>query len=570
MTEYPTIDGNIIKKIINDVVDDLGFKKKHLVHLNLSSMFDEDFLFFDSKKLIKKDAPNHLTNNIQKKYDFIFCDLPFEGRLDGSKYVNISRMLNDGGISSFLMPSFLHVFKTQQGRAFNAILRDCGFKILAVIKLPNSYMRPLSGIQSTLVFICNENEIEETFFADITDKKMIDFQSKLISLGIHALYDLNLRNEMHINQSLDDIVVEERDKNLFDGIEEKLFEFDGFEHWETKHEFMKMESEYLDYKFLKLKDIATINTTRDVFENIDNAFYIPAIGLTDIKEKMPEKEAKKKPQNFFQVVVNDQRVKKKYLVNYFNSKHGQKSIELEFSKYAGAVIGRLRKSDIENILVPLPNLGIQDEIIENITKLHKVKELLATIESSLSFKPISSSEQLSKLNKIYESSMELSEAEEIFHEIRKGESLIREFKQTFALDIKSKKREEYIVFECVKTVAGFLNAKGGTLYIGVADNSDITGIGIEIGSKKLFKSLDNYLLRIKDTFKNRLGVASLKNIEFTPVKIKGKQILVIDCSESEHQVYIDGKDTYLRCGPSTEKLEGPELVKFSQKYNKSL
>ena len=153
-----------------------------------------------------------------------------------------------------------------------------------------------------------------------------------------------------------------------------------------------MESEYSNYKFLKLKDIATINLTRDIFEDLDNAFYIPAIGLTDIREKMPEVDSKKKLQNFFQIAINDKRVKKKYLVNYFNSEHGQKSIKLEFSKYEGAAISRLRKPDIENILIPLPNLGIQDEIIENISKLHKVKELLASIESSLSFKPISSSD----------------------------------------------------------------------------------------------------------------------------------------------------------------------------------
>ena len=568
--EHKTINGYVIKKIINDVVDELGLRKNKTIHLNLSSIFDDEYLFFDSKKLKSKESPDYQTNNQQKKYDFIFCDMPFQGRLEGGKYISISKMLNEGGVSAFLMPSFMHVFKTQQGRTFNTILKDCGFKILAVIKLPGGFMRSLSGIQSTLVFISKDNQIEETLFADCTNEKMIDFQSKLISLGILELYDLNLRKEILANQTIEDKVHEEKDKNLFDGINEKLSDFDGFEHWETKREFKKMESEYSDYKFLKLKDIATINSTRDTFEDLDNAFYVPAIGLTHIREKMPVADSKKKPQNFFQIVINDNRAKKKYLVNYFNSEHGQKSIELEFSKYAGAVIGRLRKADVENIPIPLPNLGIQDEIIENISKLHKVKELLASIENSLSFKPISSSEQLSKLDKIYESSMELSEAEEIFHEIRKGESLIREFKQSFALDIKTKKREDYIVFECVKTIAGFLNAKGGTLYIGVADNSDITGIGVEIGSKKLFKSLDNYLLRIKDTLKNRLGVATLENVEFIPVKIKGKQILVLSCTESEHQVYIDGKDTYLRCGPSTEKLEGPELVKFSQKYIKNL
>ena len=199
------INGDIIKKIINDVVDELGLRKK-IMHLNLSSIFDDDYLFFDSKKFKSKEVPDHLTNNQQKKYDFIFCDMPFWGgrRLEREKHLRICKMLNDGGVSAFLMPSFMHVFKTQQGRAFNVTLKDCGLKILAVIRLPDGFMRPLSGIQSTLVFISEDNQIEETLFADCTNEKMIDFQSKLISMGILELYDLNLREEILANQTTDD------------------------------------------------------------------------------------------------------------------------------------------------------------------------------------------------------------------------------------------------------------------------------------------------------------------------------------------------------------------------------
>ena len=56
--------------------------------------------------------------------------------------------------------------------------------------------------------------------------------------------------------------------------------------------------------------------------------------------------------------------------------------------------------------------------------------------------------------------------------------------------------------ECVKTVAGFMNTKGGNLYIGVADNTDITGVEVEVGSSKLYKSLDKYLNSIKDVLKS--------------------------------------------------------------------
>ena len=52
--------------------------------------------------------------------------------------------------------------------------------------------------------------------------------------------------------------------------------------------------------------------------------------------------------------------------------------------------------------------------------------------------------------------------------------------------------------------------------------------------------------------------------------IQGKQILKIDCQKSNHIVYVDNKDTYVRMGPSTEKLEGPELVKFAKERLPSL
>ena len=160
--------------------------------------------------------------------------------------------------------------------------------------------------------------------------------------------------------------------------------------------------------------------------------------------------------------------------------------------------------------------------------------------------------------------MELSEPEIVFNEIKKGESTSREFKQTFALDIKSKKREEYIVHECVKTVEGFMNADGGTLFIGVADNADITGIEVEVGGKKLHKSLDKYLNTIKNVLQSKIGSASLTNCNFRSVKIRGKKILKVDCKKSDHQVYVENKDTYVRMGPSTNKLEGPDLVNFSK------
>ena len=45
------------------------------------------------------------------------------------------------------------------------------------------------------------------------------------------------------------------------------------------------------------------------------------------------------------------------------------------------------------------------------------------------------------------------------------------------------------------------------------------------------------------------------------MKIRGKTILKIECSQSDHEVFVD-KDFYVRMGPSTNKLEGRELATF--------
>ena len=111
----------------------------------------------------------------------------------------------------------------------------------------------------------------------------------------------------------------------------------------------------------------------------------------------------------------------KYLFIYLDSELGQKTIERELSKYSGA-IQRLRIADIKNLYIPVPNLGIQEEIIENISKLTKISNLLIDIRKDLSLKPISSSEQLAKLDQIYNSSIELSEPELMFNDIKKKES----------------------------------------------------------------------------------------------------------------------------------------------------
>ena len=575
------VDGTLISNLLLQIKKDLGFKKnKDLLHLSASNIFKDDFNIFKNKTStkIRMREPGDIHKDVKNnEYQMIFGDFPWgmRGRDEKEFVLNSLDLLNSNGIGIYLMPPLLRTFGTKAGKIFKDQIHNKGFKVLAVIQMPDDFMKPVTTVKSILVFIAKENQVNKTFFAKYQDTSL---QPAMISFGIQQLYDLKLRQEMdpHNEENAkimkdmtgltpEDIEIKvEKEANLYDGIEEDLDNFISFEHWERNKEITNLDSEYHGYKFVKLEELVQVNSTKDIYEDIEGSIYIPAIGRTEVIQSMPTLESKKKPQNYFQIICNSEKILSKYLFIFLNSDLGQKTIESELSKYSESTIRRLRVADIKNLYISLPNLGIQEEIVENVSKLQKTKEVLSNIEKSLSVSPISSSEQLAKLNQIYDSSMELSEPEIVFNEIKKGESISREFKQTFALDIKSKKREEYIVHECVKTVAGFMNADGGTLFIGVADNADITGIEVEVGKTKLHKSFDKYLNTIKNVFKSKIGSASLTNCNFRSVKIRGKKILKVDCKKSDHQVYVDNRDTYVRMGPSTNKLEGPDLVTFSK------
>lgn len=591
-SRFSQIDGQLITKIVSAIVSRHSDMNDHLLHIQATNIFDDKFAPFGKGQSTTLRFSSFDTESYRKRmmkffeeeqdtaFDFIFADYPFGLRefneIDNCLFT--LDYLNPGGIGIYLMPGQLASLKHRKNKIVNDIASK-GYKVLSVLDLPKNFFRPQSGIQSSLLLVTRDYGEDKTFFAKYTDddEDLWGMQSEITANGIWALQLRNhLRNKdvqtvREFNKELEGIIdeyipedFELLEENSFDGFEENIMDFEGFTHWEQTKEIQKLDSEYGGYSLIELKELADIKSTKDSFLENEDAIYIPAIGRTEVTDILPTKDSKKKPQNYYQIIIKDKRIMKDYLLNFLNSEFGQRMIKLELSKYQFATIQRLRVADVKSMGISVPNLGIQEEIIEHVAKLKRLKELLSEIENSISIRPISSTDQLDKLNQIYESSMDLSESEKAFNEIKKGESTSREFKQTYILDLKTKSRNKDLAFGCVKTVAGFLNGSGGTLYIGVADWGEITGIEVEVGKKGIIKNLDIYINDIKNNFIKRIGRASMNNVDFIPIKIRGKQILLVECLQSEHQVYVDKFDTYLRVGPSTEKLEGHDLVTFSK------
>jgi CRP-like cAMP-binding protein len=84
--------------------------------------------------------------------------------------------------------------------------------------------------------------------------------------------------------------------------------------------------------------------------------------------------------------------------------------------------------------------------------------------------------------------------------IRQGESETVEFKSTLRKNLHTQKNDSAIELAVLKTIAGFLNAKGGVLFIGVDDAGQIVGM-----EPDQFANTDKMLLHLGHLVSQKLG-----------------------------------------------------------------
>lgn len=156
--------------------------------------------------------------------------------------------------------------------------------------------------------------------------------------------------------------------------------------------------------------------------------------------------------------------------------------------------------------------------------------------------------------------VEQSDAERIQALIEQGESNTVEFKESFSLDVRKQTKESYIEQSSLKTIVGFLNSKGGSLLIGVSDKREILGVNREI--EKFHTTTDKFLLHFKNLLRSKIGESYFPFIDHRLVKLEGVHVLLVECTDSPSECFLDRKEFYVRTNPATEKLEGREMMDY--------
>lgn len=154
--------------------------------------------------------------------------------------------------------------------------------------------------------------------------------------------------------------------------------------------------------------------------------------------------------------------------------------------------------------------------------------------------------------------------EELDELLKKGENERIEFKSTFRTNLHTNEIDRKIEYSILKTLAAFLNSKGGILLVGISDSKEIVGL-----EKDNFEDLDKFSLHITNLIKSKLGKNASPLIDIEFIQVDEKNILKLECRQSKTPVFIrsqtDEEEFYIRAGPSSVQIKGSELLEYIEK-----
>ncbi len=156
--------------------------------------------------------------------------------------------------------------------------------------------------------------------------------------------------------------------------------------------------------------------------------------------------------------------------------------------------------------------------------------------------------------------------------IEHGESRTVELKSSARWNLHRGDRDPAIEREIVKAVAGFMNAHGGTLLIGVSDDHEPLGLENDyiLTRKGIRDPRDSFENWLTDLFDNSIGKPALANISVAFEEVDGCDICRIDVGPSRKPVYARGKQTkdfFVRLNNGTRSLDVEEAFDYISSHH---
>ena len=161
----------------------------------------------------------------------------------------------------------------------------------------------------------------------------------------------------------------------------------------------------------------------------------------------------------------------------------------------------------------------------------------------------------------------ITDEQQVRNLMTEGESATTEFKSTLRWDRDRSGVNKDLEHVVVKTLAGFLNASGGTLLLGVDDEGRAIGIEDDYSTLRSHNR-DGFERRLRELVEQFLGATIAAELTVTFHEIDGSDICQVTVDPSDDDVWVvHGKESifYLRIGPATKPLSVKDAVDYVKK-----
>jgi len=148
-----------------------------------------------------------------------------------------------------------------------------------------------------------------------------------------------------------------------------------------------------------------------------------------------------------------------------------------------------------------------------------------------------------------------------------GEGERVELKSTARWNTRSGAKDPRMEDEVVVTVAGFMNASGGTLLLGVDDDGTIRGLAEDYAVVP-GRDRDGFELWLRTLLAERLGRAVTADVGVSFVELDGRDVARVDVAPADRPVFVGSSggartaDFHLRVGNATRRLLTDEVLEY--------
>jgi len=149
-----------------------------------------------------------------------------------------------------------------------------------------------------------------------------------------------------------------------------------------------------------------------------------------------------------------------------------------------------------------------------------------------------------------------------------GESQAVEFKASARWSYDRGQGDKGVEVAVVRSIAGFMNADGGTLLIGVNDDGEAVGLvnDYQFFPRKNADAFENWLTGLLE---NSIGKPPVTNVTISFEYVDGKDVCRVDVLSSRVPVHVkDGKEArfYVRMNNSTREMNSSEMLDYLEKH----